>query len=1088
MKNSKNKMISVMLAVVMVITLCGAFTAFGDETETITISVGTAEELKEFADNCRLDSWSVGKYVELTDDIDLTDVSFLPVPVFGGTFNGNGYCISGLSLDADTSSQGLFRYITRDGVVENLTVTGYLSSGENQEYLGGITGSLEGIVRNCTFEGNINGSFYVGGIAGINHKTGRIESCVFKGSANGEQFTGGIAGENNGVITDSENYGRVNTSSKEDIELEAVLSSNGSGSVLRQAGETLDKVRTVSEISQDTGGIAGYSTGMITNCLNKGVVGYEHIGYNVGGIAGRSSGYLLRCRNENTVNGRKDVGGICGQMVPDVKLVFSEDTLDRLDDELDTLRNLADNTSSHTNTNRRAISDRLDQISEYTRMASDNTADLAEMTVDWADTNLEELNRLSDAVDEMVYRMEQITENGEYALESMGDGLDALDKGIENAGELFGAASDEIDGIRENIEILRQCRAQMKAGLDQMKKSIGTLLKAGSEFDTEAVKEAAEAIAESAGEALQVAAVYNDTLKVLKEQLEGLPDTDGVLDDSLRSLTEAVDLFGGAAEEVEETADEVHRMFRSLSKRDPIEFKTFGDDYQDKGDQLHASVNAIGDQLDLLKEEADRTGDNLSDDVDQMRDQLKVISDLLQDAAAEVRDRDKNDYWKDVSEEEIRNTTIGKAESCSNYGRVEGDINVGGIAGVMDIERGLDPEDDIKEEGNKSLDFHYETRVILESCINNGTVRSKKNYAGGVCGRMSLGYILACNNFADVYSSDGDYAGGIAGQSASTIRKCYSKGTLSGNNYVGGICGFAYDLYENTAFVRIEDASMYSGAVAGYVDEDGVLSANRFVENNAAGVDGISYQGKAEPAAYEALISEEETPKEFQEFRMTYVADDVVIASVLTGYGERISDYTVPAVPKKSGYHAVWAADTEGIVTFDQVIEARYIPYRTILASEAGRNSAHAVILAEGAFMENETLCAELLAADEEKEQWMISLLTDGAASTPVNHTFRFSIPEGWEVSELMLRMPDRAEEKLLTWTQDGSVCVFDTPETEFVLTAVRKGNSGIGKSVFFAVLCVAAAVVSVRVYNGKSKGKRGRRTVKVHKKSIKSK
>lgn len=1077
MKNNKNKVISIVLAVVMAVTLCGAFTAFGDETETTTISIGTAEELKEFAGNCRLDSWSVGKYVELTDDIDLTDTGFLPIPVFGGTFNGNGYCISGLSLDADTSSQGLFRYITQDGLVENLTVTGYLSGAENQEYLGGITGSLEGTVRNCRFEGTIDGSFYVGGIAGVNHKTGRIEFCIFKGNVSGEQFTGGIAGENNGVIANSENHGRVNTSSKEDIELETVLSSNGSGNVLKQAGETLDKVRTVSEVSQDTGGIAGYSTGIISDCLNKGVVGYEHIGYNVGGIAGRSSGYLSGCRNENNVNGRKDVGGICGQMVPDIKLVFSEDTLDRLDDELNTLRNLADHTSSHTSANRKAVSDRLDQISEYTRMASDNTADLAEMSVDWADANLEELNRLSDAVDETVYRMEQITENGAYALKSMGDGLDALETGIENAGELFAGASDNIDGIRENIEILRECRTQMKTSQEQIKKSISALFKAGAESDAEAAIKAAETIAESARNALRAVETYNRTLKVLREKLKDIPDTDGMFDDSLRSLTEAAEAFSGAAEEVEDVADEIHRMFKSLSKRDPIEMKTFGDDYQDKGDQLHASVNAIGDQLDFLKEEADRTGDDLSDDVNKMRDQLKVISDLLQDAATEVRDRDKNDYWKDVSEEDIRNTTIGKAESCTNYGVVEGDINVGGIAGVMDIERGLDPEDDIKEEGNESLDFHYETRVILESCINNGTVRSKKNYAGGVCGRMSLGYILACNSFADVSSSDGDYVGGIAGQSTSTIRKSYSKGTLSGNNYVGGICGFGYDLYENTAFVRIEDASMYSGAVAGYVEADGILSANRFVENNTAGVDGISYQGKAEPVLYEEVIAEEETPKEFQEFRLTYLADDAVIASVLAGHGKPVSAYPVPAVPKKSGYHAVWTVNMDDIVTFDRIIEARYIPYKMTLASETQRDSVHAVILAEGAFMENETLCAESLAAENTREQWRISLLLNEEAAEPVNHTFRFCIPEGWEVSDLMLRVPDHTEDQTLAWTQDGRVCVFETPETEFTLTAIRKDSGGIWRNVVIISFCIAAGAVSVGIYNSRFRGKGRRKT-----------
>lgn len=69
---------------------------------------------------------------------------------------------------------------------------------------------------------------------------------------------------------------------------------------------------------------------MIQSCTNTGSVGYEHMGYNVGGIAGRQSGYLDGCRNTGTVQGRKDVGGIAGQLEPQVTLRYNEDLLDQL--------------------------------------------------------------------------------------------------------------------------------------------------------------------------------------------------------------------------------------------------------------------------------------------------------------------------------------------------------------------------------------------------------------------------------------------------------------------------------------------------------------------------------------------------------------------------------------------------------------------------------------------------------------------------------------------------------------------------------------------------------------------------------------
>lgn len=134
--------------------------------------------------------------------------------------------------------------------------------------------------------------------------------------------------------------------------------------------------------------------------------------------------------------------------------------------------------------------------------------------------------------------------------------------------------------------------------------------------------------------------------------------------------------------DVADTAAEVHRLFQDLSDRDDIQFKPLGDDYKAKGDQVHDSVSAIGDQLDLLNQEVGATGDALSADMRSLKDQLQVISDVLDDAADDARESDKDDLWSDVSEEEIYKTTVGKAEGCINNGVVEGDINAGGVAGA----------------------------------------------------------------------------------------------------------------------------------------------------------------------------------------------------------------------------------------------------------------------------------------------------------------------------------------------------------------------------------------------------------------------
>ena len=77
-----------------------------DDIEEITIS--SAEEFVKFANNCKLDTWSVNKRVVLIKDISLADTSFTGVPTFGGEFDGGGHTITDLSIKNDMSYVALF--------------------------------------------------------------------------------------------------------------------------------------------------------------------------------------------------------------------------------------------------------------------------------------------------------------------------------------------------------------------------------------------------------------------------------------------------------------------------------------------------------------------------------------------------------------------------------------------------------------------------------------------------------------------------------------------------------------------------------------------------------------------------------------------------------------------------------------------------------------------------------------------------------------------------------------------------------------------------------------------------------------------
>ena len=101
--------------------------------------------------------------------------------------------------------------------------------------------------------------------------------------------------------------------------------------------------------AKDAGGIAGLNPGTLQGCVNRGEVGYNHVGYNVGGIAGRQNGVISGCTNAAPVSGRKDVGGIVGQFEPYVRLTYGEDPAARLDRTMAELFRLLDQLAGQVN-------------------------------------------------------------------------------------------------------------------------------------------------------------------------------------------------------------------------------------------------------------------------------------------------------------------------------------------------------------------------------------------------------------------------------------------------------------------------------------------------------------------------------------------------------------------------------------------------------------------------------------------------------------------------------------------------------------------------------------------------------------------
>lgn len=336
----KRKLFAAVMALLLLTGLCpNAFAAELEETEPEVLRIGSAEDFLAFAENCALDSWSQGAQVQLLADISLEGTDFAPIPTFGGSFDGGGHTISGLSLTQSLSPAGLFGTLQPTAVVKNLTVQGTVTPGGDGLSVGGIVGENHGMVEDCAFTGTVAGEINTGGIAGMNY--GTLRACRAEGSVTGDNRTGGIAGYNFGRIASCRSDASVNTESVDPTINPKNLRLNFNLDFSQTAN--LD----AADAASDTGGIAGYSSGTITDCVNTGPVGYPHIGYNLGGIAGRSCGFVEGCRNEGFITGRKDVGGVVGQIEPHIQTILSPDYLETLSKQFENLGGLVSRAGSN---------------------------------------------------------------------------------------------------------------------------------------------------------------------------------------------------------------------------------------------------------------------------------------------------------------------------------------------------------------------------------------------------------------------------------------------------------------------------------------------------------------------------------------------------------------------------------------------------------------------------------------------------------------------------------------------------------------------------------------------------------------------
>lgn len=913
-----NKGLAALLAAAVLLT-AAAPAALAAETGTVVLR--TAEDLEDLAGHCALDSWSRGKTVILEADIDLTDAEFVPIPTFGGIFDGQGHTISGLSLSGSGNVQGLFRYVQEGGVVKDLTVAGTVSPGEFRDTAGGIAGDNRGALLRCAFHGVVKGGTAAGGVAGVNQAGGQIVNCTFSGSVSGERYVGGITGQNLGSVIQCSNLGSINTTKADSTASQEILQETAlSGTAADLACWT------------DVGGVAGYSSGVLQSCRNQGAVGYPHVGYNVGGIAGRQSGCLDGCVNSGTVQGRKDVGGIVGQQEPEVTLLYSESFLERLGGELETLQGLTDRMLEDADSASEQLSAQLQAISGQTRTAQTAAQELSGAVTDWADQSIGQVNDLSARLSRALDQLEPLLGDLSGQLEDLAETAEILSDAASRAEALGQLSGEAVDEIRQALDALDTALEQLRSSLDQVAAAAQELRQAlgDEEAAAAALEQLAAAVARLKEDARQDA---QNAASHLRQALETALQAAGAGTGAMKDLDIAGKKLARLLEDLSDSADGLHQVIKDLADQPAVVFPSLGTAVAERSDALNDAFSGLLDEADALNNLAAGSAGTLLDDLRAVNAQLGAIADLVRQEGQQAQNTDVTDRVEDVSSrQDPAAQTTGRVSACRNQGTVAGDVDVGGVIGAMAVDLEFDPEDDLTREGDRSLNVFLQTKAVAFDCANTGPVTGKKDYAGGIVGRMDLGRMETCENYADVTSTDGSYVGGIAGTARGSLRACWSKCILSGSHHIGGIAGQGADLVDCRAAIEVSAGSAYVGAIAGETDTDGTVSGNLFVSEALAGIDGISYTGKAEPADFADLCALPDAPADFARVTLTFLADGKVVEAASLPYGGALD--ALPDIPAREGCSAAWPELDYSHVTASRTVEAIYTPYVSALSDD----------------------------------------------------------------------------------------------------------------------------------------------------------
>jgi hypothetical protein len=179
------------------------------------------------------------------------------------------------------------------------------------------------------------------------------------------------------------------------------------------------------------------------------------------------------------------------------------------------------------------------------------------------------------------------------------------------------------------------------------------------------------------------------------------------------------------------------------------------------------------------------------------------------------------------------------------------------------------------------MNFQSDVRAVVIECQNAGLVTGKKQNLGGLVGWQSMGLVKNSTNTGKVDGSVAKYVGGIVGLSSGYLREVSANCEVIGREYLGGIAGSAMVVTDSLAHVKLTNGLERIGGIVGWAadnqtGEDAPIRNNYYlaVDGDCGAIDGISYDGLAQPMTLADFLAIENLPDTFQTMKICFLFED----------------------------------------------------------------------------------------------------------------------------------------------------------------------------------------------------------------------